>query len=209
MTKLYFRYGGMSAGKSVSLLIALFQYKTNGKKALLIKPEIDKRNGSKTVWSRVEGLSRDADIVLGAKDLLSEETLKMAQDYDCIFVDEAQFLQPSQVEQLSLLSIHVPVICYGLRTDYRGQLFSGARALFQWADVIEEIKNVCKYCKHKSTHNLRIAQVPKPTNVAKIQLGAEDVYVGVCKSCFYEKRSPQDPNVQKYNVHSYPEIVIE
>ena len=204
MPKLHFRYGAMGSGKTTMLLVALHQYKQTGKTAILIKPKVDTRNGPRTVWSRVPGLTREADIVLAQKDLLTPEQVKLCLDADCVFVDEAQFLHPQHVEQLSRISQKVPVICYGLRTDFRGQLFAGSRALFQWADSFEEVKNVCKYCSRKSSMNLRLA---KPADKATVELGADELYVGVCKACFYA-RNP-DPALISYQVHKYPEIVID
>jgi len=197
----------MGSGKTIRLLVALYQYEQNGKKAMLIKPKVDVRNGAATVWSRVPGLTREADLVLGQSDVLTVEQLSFLERADCCFVEESQFLHPKQVEQLSWLSLSTPVICYGLRSDYRGQLFAGSRALFTWADCIEEIKNVCKFCKHKSTHNLKL-QVNPDEKMASVQLGADDVYVGVCKSCFYLKQSANDPALGDYKIHEYAEIMI-
>ena len=105
MPKLYFRYGPMGAGKTTALLVALFQYEQTGKTARLIKPAIDTRHGKSTVWSRINQLSREADIVLEYNQLLSEPQLKALETVDAVFVEESQFLHPSQVEQRSLLSL--------------------------------------------------------------------------------------------------------
>lgn len=200
MPKLYFRYGAMGSGKTVELLVALYQYTTQHphKQALLIKPAIDTRNGEKTVWSRVPGLSREADLVL--QEALTADQLLWLQKVDCIFVDESQFLHPHWVEQLSWISQYTPVICYGLRTDFRGQLFPGSRALLTWADAIEEVKSVCRFCDAKATHNLKI----KGSTEAHIELGADDTYVGVCKRCFYQRQKSEA--VRQHTVYLLADI---
>lgn len=206
MPKLYYRYGAMGSGKTVDLLVALYDYGRNGKSAVLIKPKVDVRHGTATVWTRVPGLSRDADIILCYETLLTPEEVCKCEKSDCVFVDESQFLHPRQVEQLSRLSLSVPVICYGLRSDFRGQLFRGSQALLTWADEIEEVKNVCKFCKHKSSYNLR--QQPRPGEGAVgVELGADEAFVGVCKACFYAKSD--DPALLQYKVHEYEPVVIK
>jgi len=208
MPKLYFRYGAMGSGKTVNLLVALHQYSLNGKKAILIKPKVDTRKGRRTVWTRVPGLARDADIILAQSELLTDAQVSECKGADCVFVDEAQFLHPAHVEQLSQISCYVSVICYGLRTNFQGRLFSGSKALMEWADCIEEVKNVCKYCKHKSTHNLKVQLSPEDER-GGVQLGADDMYVGVCKQCFYDIRGKQDLAIQQCKVYRYPETEVK
>lgn len=205
MPQLHFRYGAMNAGKTVHLLVALHQYRETGKVAVLIKPRCDTRHGVQLVWTRVPGLSRDADIVLPQQSLLSEAEMDRCARADCCFVEESQFLHPRQVEQLSFLSTLVPVICYGLRTLANGKLWPGAASLFAWADTIEEIKNVCKFCRRKSTQNLRVAPQPS-AGPAGLELGAEEKFVGVCKVCFYQKG--EDPLVLTFQAHTRPDVVI-
>lgn len=202
MPNLYFRYGAMNAGKTVHLLVALHQYRETGKTAVLIKPQCDTRQGVNLVWTRVPGLSRDADIVLPHARLLNDEEVQRCSTADCVMVEEAQFFSAAQIEQLSHISVNVPVICYGLRTLSNGKLWPGAAALFAWADTIEEIKNVCKYCRHKSTQNLKVVSDVEDGVI----MGAEEVFVGTCKRCFYE-RNP-DPLLATYRVHTHPEVVI-
>lgn len=211
MPKLYFRYGAMGSGKTVSLLVAYHQYVQHGRKsAVIIKPAADTRQGEAAVWTRVPGLSREADLVMYPGELMSVDQFSVLEKVDCVFVDEAQFLHPKQVEQLSWLSLSTPVICYGLRTDFRGQLFAGAAALMAWAECIQEVKNVCVYCHSKATHNLKIVCEQRSSNLkeAKIELGADDKYVGVCKACFYLRQSTQDKALGEYRVYEYPMIEI-
>jgi thymidine kinase len=210
MPKLYFRYGAMGSGKTVNLLVALFEYHSAKKNAFLIKPRVDVRHGTQTVWSRVPGLTTEADIVLGYHDQLSTQQLDQLGQADCVFVDEIQFFHPKQVEQLSWLSLSVPVICYGLRTDYRGRLFPGSAAMFAWADCIREIKNVCRFCPQKATHNFkRVNTGAFPDQEAGVALGADEMYIGVCKACFYQKRSAEDVRLVEYKVHTHDPVMIE
>jgi thymidine kinase len=202
MPKLYFRYGAMNSGKTAHLLVAIHEYNQTGRKTILIKPKCDTRNGQNLVWTRVPGLSRNADIILSHQRLLTMDELKACIQADCIFVDEAQFLHPRQVEQLSLTSLTVPVICYGLRTLSNGKLWPGAASLFAFADSIEEIKNICKYCSRKSTQNLKVTPSTEPV----LQMGTEDTFVGVCKSCYYTRN--RDPLLLDYRIHTYPDITI-
>jgi len=208
MPKLYFRWGAMSSGKSTQLLVALFQYLSSDKKALLIKPAIDIRDGQSIVKSRVPGLTREANIIMPPKKLFTTEELIKLHDYDVIFIDEAQFFHPSQIEQFSYLSLHVPVIAYGLRTDFRGKLFPASAMLFALADEITEIKNICKYCTKKATQNLKLKcdESKSPSN--QIELGAEDKYVGVCKSCYYKYRWDEDAHMQHWLIHTLEDVKI-
>lgn len=210
MPKLYFRYGAMGSGKTVNLLVALFEYRSAQKKAFLIKPRVDVRRGSKTVWSRIPGLTAEADLVLSYYEELSTRQLSQIGQSDCVFVDEIQFFHPKQVEQLSWLSLSVPVICYGLRTDYRGRLFPGSAAMFAWADSVAEIKNVCRFCPQKATHNFKRVQSSFETDEkVGVTLGADDLYVGVCKSCFYLKRSSEDDRLVEFEIYKHDPVIIE
>lgn len=183
MAKLYFRHGTVSSGKSLVLLAAVHSYdKTHtDKKAIIIKPSVDIRNGD-NAWSRT-GLSKKADYNLTLSD--SVPLLRDLKGVSCIFVDECQFLTVVQIEDLWRLSVSIPVICYGLRTDYQGHLFAASKRLFELADNIEEIKSVCKVCEKKAVFNMKV-QDGKPifTGGTKPDLGTEDKYWPVCKGCF-------------------------
>src|SRR5688572_19352325 len=144
----------MDSAKSMNLLAVAHNYRKQGKRVLLLKPRLDDRFGSTKIASR-SGLEAEADLLVDP-----EQELPAADFHgiDCVLVDEAQFLTPSIVEQLRRLTIDpgVPVICYGLRTDFRSRLFPGSQRLLELADAIEEVKVTCQYCQRKATFNLRL-----------------------------------------------------
>ncbi|MHB8961888.1 MAG: thymidine kinase [Saccharofermentanales bacterium] len=175
MSKLYFRYGAMGSGKTANALMVQYNYEERGQKAALVKPGIDNRDGETFVGSRM-GLRKEAL-------LFSELTEEVAKGYDCIIVDEAQFLTCAQVDFLVHLvdDLNIPVICYGLRADFRGDLFEGSERLLAFADTIEEIKTIC-WCGRKATFNTRFDENHKVIKEgAQIVLGANDKYVGLCR----------------------------
>jgi len=185
MAKLYFRYGTMGGAKTLNLLAVAHNYRQQGKEILLIKPEMDTRFGKGNIKSRA-GLEMAADV------LVKEDTDLLVLDFegiDCILVDEAQFLSDHIVEQLRGISIDlgIPVICYGLRTNFQSRLFEGSLRLMELADSIEEIKATCHFCNRKSTMNLRhvdgVAAVDGPT----ILVGAEESYFPACYQCYREQ----------------------
>jgi len=183
--KLYFRYGAMNSSKTANLLMVAYNYRQHGKKVLIIKPEIDSRFDSKTIKSR-SGLECNADYILEKDDL----TLKniIIKDISAILVDEAQFLSKEQVNSLRELTIFVPVICYGLRTDYKTNLFEGSKRLLEIADTIEEIKTICNFCTKKAIVNMKyIDNKIIKDGTDEIELGTEDKYLGVCWNCWYCK----------------------
>ncbi len=190
MAKLYFRYGAVSSAKTLNLLAVAHNYERQGKRVLVYKPAFDTRFGAHTVASRA-GLDRQAD------DLLTDESRLEASDYrdvHCVLVDEAQFLSAALVDQLRLLtrSANVPVICYGLRTDFRSRLFDGSRRLFEIADTIEEIKTTCTWCNRKAVLNLKsIDGQPTLAGPSK-ELGTEERYLPVCFQHYTEKLGLDD-----------------
>ena len=140
MAKLYFRYGVMGSSKSANALMVRYNYEERGQQALMVKPVIDQREGECIVGSRI-GLTYPCTWFEDFQNMSVEEI----QAYQCIIVDEAQFLSREQVSFLTDVvdDMHVPVICYGLRADFKGDLFPGSEALLAWADIIEEIKTIC------------------------------------------------------------------
>lgn len=185
MAKLYFRHGTVGSAKTLNLLAVAHKYDQQGKKVLLAKPALDDRFGQEWVRSRA-GLERRADI------LLDEHSNFDDFDFDgvsCILVDEAQFLSASVVDGFRQLtrSLNIPVICYGLRTDFRTQAFEGSRRLLEISDTIEEIKTTCAYCNRKAIFNLKhcdgVATVAGPS----VDLGAEEKYYPVCNECYYQQ----------------------
>ena len=190
MAKLYFRYGTMGSAKSLNLLAVAHNYQLQGKKVFLIKPKLDVRFGASSIKSRA-GLEKDADLLVEADTQIDFEL--MAQ-FDCILVDEAQFLSSNLVDQLRQISQKksVPVICYGLRSDFRTHLFEGSRRLLELADSIEEVKTTCAYCSKKAIFNMKILNGTPTLSGPSIDLGAEEKYVATCSNCYYSKLSEQE-----------------
>lgn len=157
MAKLYFYYAAMNAGKSTTLLQAAYNYEERGMNVLLYTPQIDDRDGKGTISSRI-GLSREAIPFDNEFDLFKDVQNRLASgSIGCVFVDEAQFISARQALQVSLIAdrLGVPVLCYGLRTDFRGEPFEGSKYLLAWADELGEIKTICHSGK-KATMNARL-----------------------------------------------------
>ncbi len=187
MAKLYFRYGTVGGAKTLNLLAVAHNYRQQGKEILLLKPELDDRFGKDKIKSRA-GLEMQADI------LVKEDTDLLALDYegvDCILVDEVQFMVPRIIEQLREISYDkkIPVICYGLRTDFRSNLFEGSKRLMELADSIEEVKATCYYCNRKSIMNLRVIDGQPVLEGPVVYLGADEAYYPTCYSCYSEQLS--------------------
>lgn len=183
MAKLYFRYGAMTSAKTLNLLAVRHNYQTQGKKVMVLKPSVDKRFGVEWVRSRA-GLEYKADLVLENDSQLDFSTFLGCA---CVLVDEAQFLSAAVVEQLRELTRieSIPVIAYGLRTDFRTQLFEGAKRLLELADSIEEIKTTCRFCNRKAVFNLRHDEKGQAVlDGPAVQLGAELNYSPVCYPCY-------------------------
>ncbi len=184
MAKLYFHYGAMNAGKSTILLQAAHNYTERGMKVMLLKPEIDNRDSETgEIVSRI-GIRKQA-IKFNADENLEQYIGDFAgQDQlDCVFIDEAQFLTRDQVWQLAAIAdrLSIPVICYGLRTDFQGNLFKGSAALLALADNVREIKTLC-WCGRKATMNLRTNAAGLPiTEGAQIEIGGNDRYISLCR----------------------------
>ena len=174
MAKLYFRYGAMGSSKTANAIMVRYNYHERGQRALMLKPKLETRDGEKTVRSR-SGLSAPCEYV---EDL---DTIDVSA-YDCLIVDEAQFLTKEQVERLVRIvdEQNVPVITYGLRADFRGNLFEGSMWLLAWADAIEEIKTVC-WCGRKATCNARIHDGRVVKDGQQILLGGNESYVSLCR----------------------------
>ncbi len=189
MAKLYFNYAAMNAGKSTTLLQASFNYRERGMKTLIFTAAIDRRAGEGIVASRI-GLSEKARMFDEDTNLFEEIAAALETDgANCAFVDEAQFLQPNQVMQLARAVdyLNVPILCFGLRTDFRGELFPGSERLFAVADEIRELKTIC-YCGRKATMNLRTdAEGRAVTDGESIEIGGNEKYAPLCRKHFYEK----------------------
>ena len=189
MAKLYFKYGAMGSSKTANALITKFNYEERGMKVWLIKPSVDVRDGADVVRSRI-GLSAEAEVITPDKDIFEE--YQKHSEFDVIITDECQFFTPAQIDQLRKIvdEMNIPVLCYGLRTDFLTTLFPGSRRLFEVADSITEIKTICS-CGKKAIVNARIDEAGKVvTEGGQILLGGNDSYVAMCHSCW--KRTIQN-----------------
>ncbi|WP_040977443.1 thymidine kinase [Necropsobacter massiliensis] len=189
MAKLYFYYSTMNAGKSTTLLQSAYNYRERNMNTLVYTAAIDDRFGVGKVTSRI-GISQDAKLFGKETDLFAEIALHLGKEkLHCILVDEAQFLTKQQVYQLSDVvdKLNIPVLCYGLRTDFQAELFEGSRHLLAWADQLEELKTIC-YCGRKANFVLRLndqGEVVKDGE--QIQIGGNNHYVSVCRRHYKEK----------------------
>ena len=193
MAKLYFRYGAMGSSKSANILMVRYNYEERGQYAILLKPRTDDRDGEHKIQSRI-GLSAPAEYV---DDFLKEisklwngketEYLYHGKKVNAILVDEAQFLSPEEVDALSDI-VHfyeIPVLCYGLRTDFLNHLFPGSRRLMEIADVIEEVPTVC-WCGKRAQCNTRYSNGKIVREGAQIMLGSNESYVALCRKHYKE-----------------------
>ena len=186
MAKLYFKYGAMGSSKSAQALITQFNYEELGMKVWLIKPSIDDRDGKNIIRSRI-GLQREAQVITPEENIL--ETFSKLSGIDVIIADEAQFFTPAQIDQLRTIvdDEDLPVLCFGLRTDFLTHFFPGAQRLMELADSLTEIKTVCA-CGRKATVNARIdANGRIVTEGGQILLGGNDSYVAMCHRCWKKK----------------------
>jgi thymidine kinase len=184
MPKLFFRYGAMNSSKTANLLMAAHNYTSTKRRVIVIKPSIDTRDGANVIVSRI-GLERDVDFLITPE--MDIRTIPL-EGIACLFVDESNFLTPEHVDQLREITLRVPVICYGLRTDYKTHLFPGSKRLMELADAIEEVKTICILCNRKAIVNARYEGCPLTIireGSDEIDLGAEDKYVSLCWNCWH------------------------
>jgi len=174
MAKLYFRYGAMGSSKTANAVMVQYNYRERGCEVLMLKPKLENRDGATVVRSRC-GLEAECRFV---EDLDQISLSGIA----CVIVDEAHFLTSAQVRALVDIvdEYDIPVICYGLRTDFRGELFEGSRELLCWADTIEEIKTIC-WCGRKATFNARICDGKIVRHGEQILLGGNSQYISLCR----------------------------
>lgn len=205
MAKLYFYYSAMNAGKSTTLLQAAHNYEERGMQVLLYTPIIDNREGVGIISSRI-GLSRQAIAFERDFDLFVDIQNRMdRQSVHCVFIDEAQFLSPAQVLQLTLVCDHlgVPVLCYGLRTDFVGEPFEGSKYLLSWADELGEIKTICHSGK-KATMNARLDENGQRVSQGD-QVSIGHHYVALSRREFeLDKVSPVGYSMPSENTSSQP-----
>lgn len=187
MAKLYFKYGAMGSSKTAQVLITKFNYEERGMKVWLIKPALDDRDGKTTIKSRI-GLSAPCDTVAADDDLFAVFT-EQHTDADVVIADECQFFSEAHVNALRRIvdECNVPVMCFGLRTDFLCHLFTGSKRLFEVADSIAEIKTICE-CGSKATVNARLdADMRIVTEGSQVMLGGNDCYVAMCHKCWVNK----------------------
>ncbi|MEH6533815.1 MAG: thymidine kinase [Photobacterium frigidiphilum] len=188
MAQMYFYYSAMNAGKSTTLLQSSFNYRERGMRPVIFTAAIDDRFGTGKVSSRI-GLEEDAELYNKSDDLWSKLSMMHADTHiDCVLIDECQFLTKEQVYQLTEIvdKLHIPVLCYGLRSDFRGELFDGSRYLLSWADKLVELKTIC-HCGRKA--NMVIRQDEAGHAIAdgdQVEIGGNDRYVSVCRKHYKE-----------------------
>lgn len=175
MAKLYFRYGAMGSSKTANAIMVQYNYRERNQKVLMVKPQLEDRDGARIIRSR-SGLETEC---VFAEEL---ETMDLT-GYDCVIVDEAQFLTKAQVEYLVHIvdDLGIPVIAYGLRADFKGNFFEGSMWLMAWADTIEEVKTIC-WCGKKAMFNARFDAAGHVLKEGEqVVLGANDKYIGLCR----------------------------
>ena len=198
MAKLYFKYGAMGSSKSAQALITQFNYEELGMTVWLIKPSVDDRDGANIIRSRI-GLQREAQVIRPDEDIA--DTFARAGHADVIIADEAQFFSPEQIDQLRRIvdEQNIPVLCFGLRTDFQTKLFPGSLRLMEVADTIQEIKTICD-CGAKATVNARIDSTGHiVTQGAQVVLGGNDSYIAMCHKCYV--RGIREHKVIKLHTH--------
>lgn len=192
MAKLYYRYGTVNSAKTLNLLAVAHNYLAQGKKVLLVKPAIDARWDQVSIRTRA-GLEARADLLIDGAEL----DLDVFEGASCVLVDECQFLLPSIIDQFSQLAHActyppynrkgIPVLCYGLRSDFRRELFPAAKRLMELADSIEEIKTICHFCERKAIFNLKFIGGWAVETGDSVDLGGEEKYVAACTACYNEQ----------------------
>jgi len=189
MAKLYFYYSSMNAGKSTALLQSSYNYRERGMHTLVLAPQFDDRFGVGKVKSRI-GIETEATTFSNDTDLLELiESSHQAEPLHCVLIDEAQFLTRDQVFQLSEVTdkLKIPVLAYGLRTDFQGEPFEGSKYLLAWSDNLKEIKAIC-HCGTKATMVLRLdSDGMAVTEGSQVEIGGNDRYVSMCRKHFKEK----------------------
>ena len=188
MAKLYFYYSSMNAGKSTNLLQSSYNYKERGMNTLVLAPKLDDRYGAGRVTSRIGIESEATTFGTDANLLKVVEEARADQPLHCVLIDEAQFLTRDQVFQLSEVTdeLNIPVLAYGLRTDFQGEPFEGSKYLLSWADNLKELKAIC-HCGTKATMVLRMDEDGNAvTEGSQVEIGGNDRYVSMCRRHFKE-----------------------
>lgn len=194
MPKLYFKYGAMGSSKSAQALICKFNYEQKGFNVLLVKPSIDTRdydNGKAIVKSRI-GLKSECEVIDKDQSMMEFfRKISKNKKYDVLIVDEAQFCSEQQINDCKELSLEIPVLCYGLKNNFKSYLFEGSKRLLEIADNIMEIKSVCS-CGSKATVNAKFEGNRLITDGEDIQIGGDETYVAMCYNCWKRIQKEQD-----------------
>ncbi len=210
MAKLYFYYSSMNAGKSTALLQSSYNYRERGMNTLIMAPEVDDRYGAGRVTSRI-GLEAAATHFAAADDLFSVVSRRIADaPLHCVLIDEAQFLTKDQVFQLGQVTdgLDIPVLAYGLRTDFQGEPFEGSKYLLAWADNLKELKAIC-HCGSKATMVVRLdADGRAVTEGSQIEIGGNDRYVSMCRKHFKQKYFQDVLEVERDSESKPPRVGI-
>lgn len=200
MAKLYFKYGAMGSSKTAQALITKYNYEENDLSVWLLKPSADTRDGQTVLRSRI-GLTAEVETVPPERDLAALFREQRLGKCNVIIVDECQFLTPAQIDQLRSIvdEYNIPVMCFGLRTDFQTKLFPGSLRLMEVADTIQEIKTICD-CGAKATVNARIDSTGHiVTQGAQVVLGGNDSYIAMCHKCYV--RGIREHKVIKLHTH--------
>ncbi|MBQ8468150.1 MAG: thymidine kinase [Clostridia bacterium] len=193
MKRLYFKYGVMGSSKSASALMTAFNYRQKGYNVLLAKPSIDTREGRDVISSRI-GLSAECKVFSKSKNLIN--FVKENGGADVVIVDEAQFCTAKQIDELKELTLNdVVVICYGLKTNFKSELFEGSKRLLELAESVQEIKSVCR-CGSKATMNARVVNGFVITEGKEIQIGGDEKYEAMCFACYKKYQKEQLPQTK-------------
>lgn len=185
MKKLYFKYGAMGSSKSANALMTAFNYRQKGYNVLLLKPALDTREKTPIIRSRI-GLSHPCYTFERKTNLF--EFVKQFDGIQIVIVDEVQFCTKEQIDELKQLTMDdFVVLCYGLKTNFRGELFEGSKRLFEIAESLQEIKSVCR-CGKKATMNARFVDGKVVTSGAEIEIGGDEKYEGMCYECYIESQ---------------------
>ena len=195
MAKLYFRYGAMNSGKSTLLLQTCHNYEENGMTAIIVKPSVDTK-GKEKIVSRI-GAEREVDLLLGKDDNLFDIVKSKYNDVNCILVDEAQFLTKEQANECMdiVVDLDIPVICYGLRTDFLTNGFEGSTRLLEIAHTLEEMKTICR-CGRKAIYNARFVNGTFTIDGKQVAIDGEEnvTYVPMCAKCYKKSKNKIDKN---------------
>ena len=188
VAQLFFKYGAMNSGKSIDILKVAHNYEEQGKKVVLLTSGVDDRSGRGVIASRI-GLSRKVQPVMADTDIY-DYVRQMNEKIYCVLIDEAQFLKKRHVLQLIKIvdELHIPVMTFGLKNDFKNELFEGSKYLLIYADKIEEMKTICWFCGKKATMNLRIHNGQPVYEGEQVQIGGNESYYPVCRYHYFHPK---------------------